>query len=730
MTLKSKAEATARMYELAGEPPEPLGPGSKEKRSAFEALGRAIGLDLVGVPSKIECGRRLASRLDVVWDAPCYSAGDSITLVGMNRLLDEVDRLGADVIQASVSGDDPKESGAPQVEPVDLELERRVAESISDLTRSNEAPDEFGTLASSVDQDAIQFDDGSWRTHLASVAEWLHLAEDLEVGTDSDFDASLARGLGFDDGWDTGALDAFRERLLPRLADRLDRALALRDQFATDVESADEAGGTRDTASAAWSDAWEEVEDEQDVEGSGPIHAEADTWPIAEFVGYARDNDLNLSPSYQRADVWPTSSSQLLVESILRGIPLPSIIILERVDENRTSYEVVDGKQRLTSILRFIGCHPRAVELVRTKAEEWNEPDLLETFQKDYPAFKKLWKKNEPTRLTAQVERLLYFPFPLRSGEVKPLSGELAPLRGKYYGQIRDVQISVLGQPRPVQYVFERTANYKLPVITYKQVSSEQIHEVFSLYNKQGKHLNAEEIRNALYHHLALMKALVVTAGDSGTVEGDAPFLDGSWADLSSTQVVLDRYGFGQAGYKRTKLLSWVSSVLLLEDGSPERRSTANHINALLKRVEGDKKDLLRSEAMVREAMVVLDRGLDAHAAIPPDVWAKQFINSQSKGKWQELQLVASLIGLSAAFVVHGDDLPDVVDARWDALAEASLSWRRPTKTQSKEQWQFIAQVVAGLLEVLEVPVDTADAMLRTQFGASGLKALVALWDK
>ena len=136
--------------------------------------------------------------------------------------------------------------------------------------------------------------------------------------------------------------------------------------------------------------------------------------------------------------MWPTTSSQLLVESILRGIPLPSIIILERVDPGRTSYEVVDGKQRLTSILRFMGCHPRAVELVDQKAEQWGVPDLRTTFQEDYPAFKKLWKKNEAERLTAQVERLRYFPFPLRSGDVKPLSGELAALRGKYYSEIRE----------------------------------------------------------------------------------------------------------------------------------------------------------------------------------------------------------------------------------------------------------------------------------------------------
>lgn len=728
MTAKSKAEATARMYELAGAPIEPLGPGSKEKKSALEALGRALGLHLDDVPTKVECSRRIASRLDVVWDEECYSSGDTITLVGLNRLLDAVDRRGlatGKALGVQRAGNDEGDD----VTSDEPDLKRRITEAISELTRSTDAPAEFDPVSSPVDQDVIKFDDGSWRTHLASVAGWLHLSDDLDAGSEADFDASLARGLGLPDNWaDTS--DAFTDLLLPRLADRLDRALALRDEFLTNLESSVEGGTTRASASASWAESWLEVEEEDEVEGSGPIHAEADTWPISEFVGYAEDNDLNLSPSYQRADVWPTSSSQLLIESILRGIPLPSIIILERVDADRTSYEVVDGKQRLTSILRFIGRHPRAVELVRAKAAEWDEPDLLAIFQNDYPAFKRLWKRNEVTRLTAQLERLNYFPFPLRSGHVKPLSGDLASLRGKYYCQIRNERISVLGQPRPVRYVFEQTANYKLPVITYKQVTSEQIHEVFSLYNKQGKHLNAEEIRNALYHHLALMKALVVTAGDSGSVEADAPFLEGPWGDLKSTQAVLDTYGFGQAGYKRTKLLSWVSSVLLLEDGSPERRSTANQINALLKRVEENRRDVLRDPEKVREAMVVLDRGLDAHAAIPPDVWAKQFVNSQARGKWQELQLVATLIGLSAAYVVCGDDLPDLVDQKLDAIAAASASWKRPLKTQSKEQWRFIADVVAELLQVLDVPHDVADARLREQFGASGLKALVDLRRK
>ena len=104
------------------------------------------------------------------------------------------------------------------------------------------------------------------------------------MDSESDFDSSLARGLGLEDNWDAGASDALRERLLPRLANRLDRALALRDEFVADVESADEVGASRESAAAAWSEAWQEVEDEDEVEGSGPIHAEAETWPIIEFV--------------------------------------------------------------------------------------------------------------------------------------------------------------------------------------------------------------------------------------------------------------------------------------------------------------------------------------------------------------------------------------------------------------------------------------------------------------
>src|SRR5687768_125796 len=107
MTAQSKAEANARMYELAGLPVEPLGPGSKEKRSALEAFGRAVGLDLTGVRTKVVCGGEIAAKLDVAWDTACYSAGDTITLVGMNRLLEAFDIQYPEGALAKASVDGP-----------------------------------------------------------------------------------------------------------------------------------------------------------------------------------------------------------------------------------------------------------------------------------------------------------------------------------------------------------------------------------------------------------------------------------------------------------------------------------------------------------------------------------------------------------------------------------------------------------------------------------------------
>ncbi|KRC37588.1 hypothetical protein ASE15_05680 [Oerskovia sp. Root22] len=738
----SKAAAVARIYVLAGIPPEPIGRGSKEKKSSLEALGASFGLELRDVRSKHRCAQAIAGALGAPWDDGCQSAGDTITLKGMNLLVDAAARAvlaRATPSEASVlverlldahlgSHPSTQEEEVPMSEVAIVdEVEQNVADYLARLSEPGAVPENFGEPTLPFSAEDVRFDDGSWRQRLLDVQYWLNLSTSIDDTNPDTFGHTLSEGLGLGD--DAANLDLFSA-----LEQRLEKALALRDEFRATMEEAVEGTATLTSASLAWVDAWEDEEDDEGAEQSGPIDAEASTWPIASFVGYASDDELNLSPSYQRADVWPTGDAQKLIESIVRGIPLPSVIILERETENGTEYEVVDGKQRLTSILRFIGAHPRALKVVEEKSIAWGVPNLLEIFRTDYRKFRSLWKTHETEQLTSEVARANQFPFPLRSSKKsdsrKPLSGDLEPLQGKYYYQVRDTQISVQGKPRKVSYIFEKAdASYKIPVIVYKQVTTAQVHEVFYLYNKQGKRLNAEEIRNALYHRLDLMRALLVTAGDSSAVDEVANFLVDDWEDLSSTGTNLTGYAFGAVGYKRTKVLSWVVAALLLEDkdGDSVTRSTAAHIDALLQRIAGDKHDPLRDPETVRQAMLLVDHGLDAHAT-PDDVWSKTFRSGNAKGagNWQELRLVASLIALSAAGAVLGDDLVEVFEDAAPSIRDASERWQKPSQSQSKEQWRWIGFVVGEILRLLGVEPEEAHVALKASFAYSGLRALVA----
>lgn len=79
--------------------------------------------------------------------------------------------------------------------------------------------------------------------------------------------------------------------------------------------------------------------------------------PIDFFVHYA--DELDLDPPYQRGDVWGVTRQKNLWFSILSGVPIPSIILNNRLDDSfdgptHLSYGVIDGKQRITAILGFL----------------------------------------------------------------------------------------------------------------------------------------------------------------------------------------------------------------------------------------------------------------------------------------------------------------------------------------------------------------------------------------
>ena len=79
-------------------------------------------------------------------------------------------------------------------------------------------------------------------------------------------------------------------------------------------------------------------------------------YPISDLYGWIKDGALILAPEFQRGDIWTQTAQSYFIDTLLRGLPVPSIYIrLVSNRETKTSHrEVVDGQQRLTTIVKFI----------------------------------------------------------------------------------------------------------------------------------------------------------------------------------------------------------------------------------------------------------------------------------------------------------------------------------------------------------------------------------------
>jgi len=76
---------------------------------------------------------------------------------------------------------------------------------------------------------------------------------------------------------------------------------------------------------------------------------------LDELAGYFRDEKINLIPPFQRGRVWKPTMRKKLLENIVRGKPIPAIFLYKKESGSKYSYNILDGKQRLESILLFIG---------------------------------------------------------------------------------------------------------------------------------------------------------------------------------------------------------------------------------------------------------------------------------------------------------------------------------------------------------------------------------------
>jgi hypothetical protein len=94
-----------------------------------------------------------------------------------------------------------------------------------------------------------------------------------------------------------------------------------------------------------------------------------------DFLSWREAKSLVLTPKFQRRGVWKPKARSFFIDTLLRGMPVPPIYIrvTQSADAKRVVREVIDGQQRIASILDFMDGRYR---LSKTLRASWKGQDF------------------------------------------------------------------------------------------------------------------------------------------------------------------------------------------------------------------------------------------------------------------------------------------------------------------------------------------------------------------
>ena len=128
-----------------------------------------------------------------------------------------------------------------------------------------------------------------------------------------------------------------------------------------------------------------------------------DSFSVKHLLDLYLQEKLNLAPGFQRASVWVKKDQQALIDTILRQLPLPNLFLWEHKEGNKVVFDVIDGKQRIESLLAFTRKRkPLVVKFEPNGDSDWSNQDS------DY------WTWKDLQRFEARVARRLEsYEFPV-----------------------------------------------------------------------------------------------------------------------------------------------------------------------------------------------------------------------------------------------------------------------------------------------------------------------------
>src|ERR1051326_6823262 len=116
--------------------------------------------------------------------------------------------------------------------------------------------------------------------------------------------------------------------------------------------------------------------------GGEVMQAKHDKQTVGDLLKLKAVNMLYPNPEYQRGTVWTTAQKKRLVDSVLRGYPIPLFylhhISREVAGYKREDFEVIDGQQRINALYEYKEGNYRLFDPV-DDAEEAQFPSFIQS---------------------------------------------------------------------------------------------------------------------------------------------------------------------------------------------------------------------------------------------------------------------------------------------------------------------------------------------------------------
>lgn len=158
---------------------------------------------------------------------------------------------------------------------------------------------------------------------------------------------------------------------------------------------------------------------------------------IQRVYNFFRNEIFFVNRRYQRKLIWTLDEKRTFIDSIIKGYPVPLILLAETTIDEKAVFEIIDGMQRLNAITSFI----------EGEFDYNGQYFDLETMVESKSAF--------------------------------------------------DREILSQKEPKLSREICESLASYVLPLSVYSFNDTSKIDEIFIRINSYGKHLSRQELRSA-----------------------------------------------------------------------------------------------------------------------------------------------------------------------------------------------------------------------------------------